>query len=208
MRRGTPHVPSRRQFLVAGAATAAAIALVDGPAAATSTSSACAAGSCVTSTAWMLEPDWGYPRGPHAKTHLVSRASRSAATNRIVRSEEDALATNLHLCSWAPAVQVPACSTRLDAAFEAHARQWQNPWNGTTVSLIDLRWLPPDTDLFTCPENTSPHAHDALASAAPNAPGGLEALAFSGSGTRRLLFAGIVSVVAGAVFKGIHRRVS
>ncbi len=163
----------------------------------------------------MLDPDWGYPRGPHAKTHLVSRASRTAATNRIVRSEEDALDTNLHRCSWAPAVQVPACSTRLDAAFAAYARQWQNPWNGATVSLIDLRWLPPDTDLFDVSgECIASRARRALATAAPssmappNAPGGLEALAFTGSGTRRLLFAGIASVVAGAVFKGIHRRVS
>jgi hypothetical protein len=128
-----------------------------------------------------------------------------AAANRIVLTEADAVATNLHACSWALAVQVSACSSSLEAAFNAHARPWKNPWNETTVSLVDLRWLPSNVDVFTCaagpPGPSDPFADTPLTKTKSG-----ETLAFTGSGTRRLLFAGIASVVTGTTIQGLRRR--
>ena len=103
--------PNRREFLVVGGAAAASLAFV----ASTGMSAAatgCTDGSCSTTTVWMLEPDWGYAWGPHAKTRLISRASRGAAANRVARTEADALDMNLHRCSFAPAVAVSVCAPR------------------------------------------------------------------------------------------------
>ena len=217
-----PRNPSRRKFLILGGATVAAVALVDvGSIHASSAGTAgCSAGSCTTTTAWMLDPDWGYPRGPHAKTRLISRASREAAANRIARTQADALNMNLHPCSWAPAVGIDLCSTRVDAAFESYASNWDNPWNATTVSLVDRRWLPADYDLVTCPAS-SPHAQPTSSQGnTPATPGqsmsglgvetsagqaGAGTLAFTGSSDRRLLFAGVGAVLAGAILRTISR---
>ena len=165
----------------------------------------CSAGACATTTVWMLDRDWGYPRGPHAKTRLVSRASRAAAANRIARTEADTLDMNLHLCSWAPAVAVQLSATRVDATFESYATNWANPWSGTTVSLVDMRSLPADFDPFDCPAS-SPVAQPTaptrgsgepgeslavLGAESRTTPGGAAPLAFTGGTDRRLLFTGL-----------------
>ena len=188
----THQIPSRRHFLAAGATTVAALALsnpLTAPAGAV-TSSGCRAGSCATGTSWMLATDWTEPRGPHGKTRLESRASRTAAANRLARSEAEALDMNLHLCSWAPAVEVPVCASQLDSAFAAYGRTWQNPWNGSQVSLVDRRWLPADFDVFTCPAST---------------PAG-SGLAVTGVSSRRLLFTGIAATLTGGVVLRLRSR--
>ncbi len=192
----TPRIPSRRHFLATGATTVAALALSNPLAvpAGAATSSGCHAGSCATGTGWMLATDWTEPRGPHGKTRLESRASRTAAANRLARSEAEALDMNLHLCSWAPAVEVPVCAPQLDAAFAAYGRTWQNPWNGSQVSLVDRRWLPADFDVFTCP-----------AASTEVAPAG-SGLAFTGASSRRLLFTGIAAALTGGAVLRLRSR--
>lgn len=90
---------------------------------------------------WQLDPDWGYPRGPHAKTRLVSNASRRAAQNRIALSEEDALEMNLHLCSFAPAVAHTVCAATFADLWQRHSYGWTNPSSGTVVQVLDRRHL-------------------------------------------------------------------
>jgi hypothetical protein len=207
--------PSRRQFLAFAGAVAVATACSDAlpSSALATTSSGCSGDACSTGTAWILDPAWGYARGPHAKTRLVSGASRAAAANRIARTEADALNMNLHQCSWAPAIPTPVCATQFDAAFDAYARDWDNPWNETTVPLLDQRWLPADLELTVCPVSTDPSqprsstmtegAH-ATSPATPTA----DALAFTGGGTRRLLFAGVGAVLVGTVLRRLDRSSS
>lgn len=143
-----------RRRLLAGAA-AAGLGLVGGLVRARPTLAGCD-GACGTLTVWMLHPDWGYPRGPHGKTALRSRASRRAAAHRIARSAADAEHMNLHLCSFAPPRPVQVCEHRFLAAWSRHARPWRNPWNGRTVQLLDTRWLPASLDLWSCPTSEAP----------------------------------------------------
>ncbi len=219
--------PDRRQFLVAGAASIAAIASVDFFSASAHAATTCGAGSCTTTTVWMLDPDWGYARGPHGKTRLVSAASRRAAANRVARTEAEALDMNLHQCSFAPAVAVDVCAARADDAFAAGAADWNNPWNGATVSVLDLRRLPAGSDLFGCPAATPAIADPSSPSSGPTggsgtgpqelAPQELGAearaasaspgqLAFTGSSDRGLLLAGAGAVVVGTVLRLVGRR--
>ena len=210
---GIPNATSRRTFLVLSAATATTVALVDfaGVGSSAAATGPCASGDCSTTTLWMLDPDWGYPRGPHAKTRLVSRASRAAVANRMARTEADALSMNLHKCSFAPAVGVPVCTSRADRAFDSWARDWNNPWSGDTVSVLDLRHVPADADLFACAAS-APAAVDR----AVGAPGGAttstsgltgpHSLAFTGASDRRALFIGVGALAAGAVLRALGRK--
>jgi hypothetical protein len=92
-----------------------------------------------TMTVWRLDPDWGYPRGPHGKTRLVSRASRTAARHRYALSERDALDMNLHLCSFAPAVAIEVRRDEFMALWDELAYRWSNPWLGGSVWVLDDR---------------------------------------------------------------------
>jgi hypothetical protein len=207
--------PSRRQFLAFAGAVAVATACSDAvpSSALAATSSGCSGDACSTGTAWILDPAWGYARGPHAKTRLVSGASRAAAANRIARTEADALNMNLHQCSWAPAIPTSVCATQFDAAFGKYARDWDSPWNDTTVPLLDKRWLPADFDLTVCPVSTDPSqprsspitagAH-ATPPATADAKATADALAFTGGGTRRLLFAGVGAVLVGTLLRRLE----
>jgi hypothetical protein len=205
-----PH-PNRRQFLAAGGTALAAIALVDALASPVSAlGSGCSGGSCATGTAWVLQSDWATPRGPHGKTRLVSNASRAAATNRLARSEAEALDMNLHVCSWAPAVSIGVCPTQLETAFASFGREWQNPWNGARVTVIDRRWLPADFDLSVCPasaETSRPGSTQISGEREAVGPGPSSArsLAITGSSTRRLLFTGIAATLTGGAAWRISR---
>jgi hypothetical protein len=209
---------SRREFLVLGGGTVAAVTLADlgsmrGSGAATT---GCSGVACTTTKVWMLDPDWGYARGPSGKTRLVSRASRLGAANRIARTQPEALDMNLHKCSYAPAISVDVCKVRADAAFATFATDWDNPWNGTTVSVLDLRRVPADHDPFACPASspiacpTSPAATTAGSSSpslgvkADGASSG--PLAFTGSADRRLLFLGAGAVAAGTLLRALGGR--
>jgi hypothetical protein len=209
--------PSRRQFLAFAGAVAFATACSDAvpSSALAATSSGCSGDACSTGTAWILDPAWGYARGPHAKTRLVSGASRAAAANRIARTEADALNMNLHQCSWAPAIPTSVCATQFDAAFDKYARDWDSPWNDTTVTLLDKRWLPADFELTVCPVSTDPSPSQprsstmtAGADATTPAPATADVLAFTGGGTRRLLFAGAGAVLVGTVLRRLDRSSS
>jgi hypothetical protein len=208
--------PSRRQFLALGGAVAVAAACYDAvpSSALAATSSGCSGDACSTGTAWILDPAWGYARGPHAKTRLVSGASRAAAANRIARTEADALNMNLHQCSWAPAIPTSVCATQFDAAFDAYARDWDNPWNATTVPLLDKRWLPADFELTVCPVSTDPSQPrsgamtEGAQATSPATPTAADVLAFTGDGTRRLLFAGVGAVLVGTVLRRLDRSSS
>ena len=135
---------------------------------------------------------------------------------------------NLHQCSFAPAIAVDVCAARADDAFATGAADWNNPWNGATVSVLDLRRLPAGSDLFGCPAATpaiadpsspsssgptggsgtgpqgiAPQELGAEARAVSASPG---QLAFTGSSDRRLLLAGAGAVVVGTVFRLVGRR--
>jgi len=95
-------------------------------------------------TVWRLSSNWGYPRGPHNKTRLRSRASRIAAEHRWALTEQDAHDMNLHLCSWAPAEPVPVRRCTFMAIWDhngAGSYVWRNPWNNKEVRLFDTRCL-------------------------------------------------------------------
>jgi len=109
-----------------------------------------------TLTVWMLHPAWAYPRGPHGKTRLRSRASRRAVAHRIARSAADAEHMNLHLCSFAPPRPVQVGGHRFLGAWSRYARPWRNPWTGRTVRLLDTRWLPASLELWSCPASEAP----------------------------------------------------
>ncbi len=199
-----------------GGGTAAAVALVDiaSMRSSVAATTGCSGTACTTTTVWMLDPDWGYPRGPGGKTRLVSRASRLAATNRLARTHPEALDMNLHKCSYAPAIGVEVCKARSDAAFATWAADWSNPWNGTTVSVLDLRRVPADQDPFACPASspiagpTSAAGTEAgrispsLSTKAGAATSG--ALAFTGSADRRLLFIGAGALAAGTLLRMLN----
>ncbi len=150
----TRHTVSRRQVLVGAALTGLGVAAgVFRPA---RSGAATCDGTCGTLTAWMLESDWGVPRGPNGKTRLRSRASRQAAAHRLARSAADAEHMNLHRCSFAPPRPVQVCEHRFLAAWDRYARPWRNPWKGVTVRLLDTRWLPAELDLWSCPASEAP----------------------------------------------------
>lgn len=93
---------------------------------------------------WHLQTDWGFPRGPHGKTKLKSKASKIAAKHRWALTEQDALDMNLHLCSWAPAVPVLVNKCAFMSIWDhdgAGSYTWANPWNGADVNLFDTRCL-------------------------------------------------------------------
>lgn len=96
-------------------------------------------GPCPRMTVWHLETDWAQPRGPHAKTRLVSRSSRRAAQHRYALTEADALAMNLHLCSWAPAASTEVCSEAFMSLWDEAAYHWHNPWLDQSVHIFDIR---------------------------------------------------------------------
>jgi TAT (twin-arginine translocation) pathway signal sequence len=205
-------VASRRQFLKFGGATAAAVALVD--VASTRPSGAATngcSGTCTTTTVWMLAADWGYPRGPGGKTHLVSRASRNAAANRLARTQQDALDMNLHKCSYAPAIGVEVCQARADAAFATSAADWTSPWNGTTVSVLDLRRLPADQDPFACPASqpvagpgsASAQARGSVSPSVNPSTANSVSFAFTGGPDRRWLLLGAGAVTVGTLLRGL-----
>lgn len=96
-------------------------------------------------TVWRLSSDWGYPRGPHGKTRLESKASLNAAKNRWALTEQDALDMNLHLCSWAPAeaVEVNKCAfMEIWDHNGAGSYVWRNKWKDVDVRIFDERCLP------------------------------------------------------------------
>lgn len=141
---------ARRTFLAGIGAVGATVAL---PTVAASAQQAQQGGgsdhvcgdTCETMTVWRLDADWGYPRGPHGKTKLESKASLSAAKNRWALTEQDALDMNLHLCSWAPAVAVEVNKCAFMEVWDhngAGAYDWKNPWNGSTPRIFDERCLP------------------------------------------------------------------
>jgi LPXTG-motif cell wall-anchored protein len=121
----------RRQFCwgVAGAATL----LVAGM------GSAGAAPVADVIEVFTLDADWGYPRGPHAKTRLISAASRRAAVNRIALSPDEALAMNLHLCSCAPTQSLLVNRSAFGELWADHSYVWHNPWLDRDVRILDLR---------------------------------------------------------------------
>jgi hypothetical protein len=92
-----------------------------------------------TMEVFQLDPDWGTPRGPHGKLRLVSRASRRAATNRIALSSDDALAMNLHPCSFAPARALTVNTLAFTALWTDFSSVWHNPWANVDVRILDLR---------------------------------------------------------------------
>jgi hypothetical protein len=212
---GASRRPGRRRFLAAGAASIVTLAVVDRLSLTAHAASVCSAGTCSTTTVWMLAADWGYPKGPHGKTRLVSRASRLGAANRVARTEQEALDMNLHKCSFAPAIEVEVCEARADAAFATWATDWNNPWNRATVSVLDLRRLPADQDLFACPASsptadpTSPSSGEnglTPASLGAQSPAGAATsggLAFTGGTDRRLLFVGAGAIVAGTLLRAL-----
>lgn len=142
---------SRRKFLVGAATTTVALGSMQAVASAQNAdvtdqgATHICDGECGTMTAWRLDPDWGYPRGPHGKTRLESKASRNAAKNRWALTEQDALDMNLHLCSWAPAVPVEVQTCAFMHIWNhngAGSYEWKNPWNDTKVQIFDERCLP------------------------------------------------------------------
>lgn len=107
---------------------------------------------------WRLQADWGYPRGPHGKTRLVSNASRRAAAHRYALTQRDAEAMNLHKCSFAPAVAVTVDAESFDQLWQALAYELTNPSTGQSVLILDDRHagrIPQGTTLIT--SAFSPH---------------------------------------------------
>ena len=130
-----PSAPITRRHLIQAGAAMAGLAVVGLPGRA----GAATCGPCPRMTVWHLETDWAQPRGPHAKTRLVSRASRRAAQHRYALTEDDALAMNLHLCSWAPAAATEVCSEAFMSLWDEVAYDWHNPWLDQTVHIFDIR---------------------------------------------------------------------
>jgi hypothetical protein len=202
-----PRSRSRREFLILGGGGAAAVALIDVASmrASVAATAGCSGNACTTTTVWMLEPDWGYPRGHSGKTRLVSRASRLAAANRVARTQVEALDMNLHKCSFAPAFGVDVCKDRADTAFATWAADWNNPWNGTTVSVLDLRRVSADQDPFACPASVAGRETGSTSSSfgAKAGAGTSGPLAFTGSADRRLLFLGAATLAAGTLARAL-----
>lgn len=195
----TRRAVSRRQVLLGAALTGLGLGLAGGLRRPSRAAAAACDGTCGTLTAWMLEPDWGHPRGPNGKTRLISRASRRAAAHRLARSAADAEDMNLHLCSFAPPRPVQVCEHRFLAAWDRYARPWRNPWKGVTVRLLDTRWLPADLDLWSCPASETPVVPASTGTA------GTAGLAGTGLDPRAAVVAGAGALAAGAILAGRAR---
>lgn len=130
-----PRTIARRHLLL-GTGGVAALGLTLG---ATTDAGADADAAAGAMTVWRLDADWGAPRGPHGKTELHSRASRAAARHRYALTDRDALAMNLHKCSFAPAVPLSVDRVAFTHLWEPLAYEWRNPWNGRTVRIFDDR---------------------------------------------------------------------
>ena len=100
---------------------------------------ASAAPAPTTLTVWKLELDWGYPRGPHSKTRLHSRASRRAATHRYALTAGDAESMNLHECSWAPATAHTVDAAAFTHLWHQLSYDWTSPWTGDSIRIFDDR---------------------------------------------------------------------
>jgi hypothetical protein len=186
----------RRGFLAL--AGAGGLALVAG-----SAGSARAASAGPTITVWQLDPDWGYPRGPHAKTRLISRASRRAAANRYALSEQDALDMNLHLCSFAPAVERTVSAATFGGLWDLVSYEWTNPSSGTVVRVLDRRHLSAaeaaSLDRAAAPAAGGGTGLPATAAAARDADDPVGVLPFTGGIQGELVAVGVAALIGGAV---------
>ncbi len=202
--------PTRRRMVqtIGALAVIGATGSMPSHASAAESNDACPAGGRMT--VWRLASEWEEPRGPHGKTRLESRASRNAATHRWALTEQDALDMNLHLCSWAPAVSVEVNNTAFIQVWNELAYDWENPWNGKTVRILDDRCLPhmeDGEDIFVCalagattsdPAPTPTPNEDPTPSAEPATAGNPPpALAFTGTTTGTLVAAGAGTFLAG-----------
>jgi len=124
----------RREFLVGSGV--AGVAILSGPG---SVVAAVEKGNCEQLTVYKLSPDWGYPRGPNAKTKLRSRASITAAEHRYALTAADAEAMNLHLCSYAPAVPTEVCKAAFMTLWDGGGYEWLSPFKDKTVRIFDSR---------------------------------------------------------------------
>lgn len=176
-----------------------------------------AAANGETMTVWRLDPDWGYPRGPHGKTRLRSRASLNAAAHRYALTEQDALDMNLHLCSFAPAVPVEVCTAEFMYLWDELAYEWQNPWKDTQVAILDDRCVdhvPNGAEVLaralqgpsapTAAPGPTPTPPASTASASAPSP----ALAVTGSSTSTTALAGGAAIIAGAMLRWRSRTVT
>ena len=126
-----PRAPvARRHVLWAAGALGGATAVVW---------SAAPAGATPSAVVWQLDPDWGYPRGPHGKTRLRSNAARQAAAHRYALTQADAEAMNLHKCSFAPPVAVPIDDESFATLWGSLSYDWTNPATGQVVRILDDR---------------------------------------------------------------------
>ena len=171
--------------------------------------------AATTVTVWRLDPDWGYPRGPHGKTRLRSRASRNAAAHRYARTEADAVAMNLHRCSFAPAVPVEVDGAAFAEPWNSLAAPWTNPWNGEVVEILDDRHvgrIPTGPQLHAAAFGTGgsmtdgPGGGDADAGAAQGSPAGAAALALTGSSTSTAVAIGFGAISSGVAALHLRRR--
>jgi hypothetical protein len=185
----------RRRFL--GVAGVGALSVFAG-----SVSKAQAASTGQAVAVWQLDPDWGYPRGAHAKTRLVSRASRRAAQNRFALSEQEALDMNLHLCSFAPAVMRTVCADTFVDLWQRRSYEWTNPWSGRVARVLDRRHLSlSDAAQLegACVAGAGELvSFDTLASTATarHDPG---TLPFTGGAQRELAAVGVAALVSGVI---------
>ena len=214
-------IARRRVLIGSGAAGAAAAVAVVG---------ATPVAAATTVTVWRLDPDWGYPRGPHGKTRLRSRASRNAAAHRYARTEADALAMNLHRCSFAPAVPVEVGGAAFAELWDSLAAPWTNPWNGEHVEILDDRHvdrMPGGQDLhaaaFGAHGSTTraarsssgdaagsmtdgPGGGGADAGAAQGSPSSTAALALTGSSSSTAVAIGLGAISSGVAALHLRRR--
>ena len=170
------------------------------------------AADCDTMEIYMLESDWGYPRGPGSKVRLVSQASRNAAMHRVARSRADAEAMNLHLCSHAPAVARTVRRAEFEAFWAASSYVWTSPWSGLDVRILDLRHVyalpdgPARWDQVNRPCDPTPRS-GALGSRAVAAPGAAPRGTLPRTGADgRIARAGAVLVGTGAALMALRRR--
>lgn len=205
---------SRRSFIAGAVGATVGLPLFG------STAAAQAGG--VNMTAWRLDPDWGFARGPNNKTRLFSNASRQAAAHRWAIAEADALDMNLHLGSWAPAVQVLVDRTAFMQMFDAAGYVWQNPWKNVGVRILDDRhvtrvpdgaaiWaraMNPITPAVFVPPTTAPETPASIPApaAATRSPAPTPALALTGADVPLRAAMSVGLVATGAAFVRIARR--
>jgi hypothetical protein len=176
-----PRAPvARRHVLWAAGALGGATAVVW---------SAAPAGATPTAVVWQLDPDWGYPRGPHGKTRLRSNAARQAAAHRYALTQADAEAMNLHKCSFAPPVAVPIDDESFATLWGSLSYDWTNPATGQVVRILDDRHvgrIPRGDELLAAalagPAGGLPISTSAGTSAGAGAGATTEATGAAGSG--------------------------